>query len=526
MSTTNCVTTLYDLVRSGCEHSPAISAPGRKPLTFSNLCTLIEHTIADLHERGIGIGSRVAIVLPNGPEMATAFIAVACAATAAPLNPAYTENEFAFYLADLDIELLIVAEGESSPSIAVAAEQGIAIARLHAIPEAGAGSFALNFSGSRKSASPTSPVSPSDIALVLHTSGTTARPKIVPLSHANLCASARNIRLSLALTASDRGLNIMPLFHIHGLVAGILTPLSAGGEVSCPPGFNALKFFAWMEEVRPTWYTAVPSMHQAILERAPRHSAVIQSNPLRFLRSSSSSMPPQVMVALEKAFGAPLVEAYGMTEAAHQMASNPLPPKPRYPGSVGLSAGPEIAVVDADGEPLPAGARGEIVIRGDNVMSGYANNDEANAQAFTKHGWFRTGDEGILTPEGYLSLTGRLKEIINRGGAKISPREVDEIILDHPAVAQCVTFAIPHNELGEDVAAAVVLRDGVTIDAKGLRKFAALRLAPYKVPSHIAFVDQIPKGATGKPQRIGLAKVLGFERPAALHGSDSKVVAS
>ncbi|WP_375408368.1 AMP-binding protein, partial [uncultured Methylobacterium sp.] len=314
----------------------------------------------------------------------------------------------------------------------------------------------------------------------------------------------------LAFTAGDRGLNIMPLFHIHGLIAGILAPLSAGGQVCCTPGFNALKFFGWMGEVRPTWYTAVPTMHQAILGRASRNREVIEANPLRFIRSSSSSMPPQVMKEMEEAFGAPLIEAYGMTEAAHQMASNPLPPKPHYPGVVGIAAGPEIAIVDFDGEPLPAGETGEVVIRGDNVMAGYENNERANAEAFTPQGWFRTGDQGVLSPEGYLSITGRLKEIINRGGEKISPREVDEVLMDHPAVAQCVTFAMPHDKLGEDVVAAIVLREGQTLSEKDLRAFASERLAPFKVPAKIHFLDEIPKGATGKLQRIGLAEKLGL----------------
>jgi acyl-CoA synthetase (AMP-forming)/AMP-acid ligase II len=284
----------------------------------------------------------------------------------------------------------------------------------------------------------------------------------------------------------------------------------AGGQVSCTPGYSVSKFFEWMAEVEPTWYTAVPTMHQDILNRAQDFEAIVKANKLRFIRSSSSSLPPQVMKAMEETFGAPVIEAYGMTEAAHQMASNPLPPRPHYPGSVGIAAGPEIAIVDEEGEPLPPGAIGEIVIKGDNVMSGYENNEKANAEAFTKHGWFRTGDQGSLTAEGYLSLTGRLKEIINRGGEKISPREIDEVLMDHPAVRQCVTFAMPHARLGEDVAAAIVLREGAAADENAIRTFAGERLAKFKVPSKILFLDEIPKGATGKLQRIGLAEKLGL----------------
>ncbi|GAB6844451.1 acyl-CoA synthetase (AMP-forming)/AMP-acid ligase II [Methylorubrum rhodinum] len=504
-------TTLYDLIRAGDDAATALSSPGGVPLTFQALRALVDRTVAELNARGIGRGDRVAIVLPNGPEMAAAFIAVAAGTTSAPLNPSYKADEFEFYLTDLKAKLLIAADGSATPAAAVAEKLGLPVARLKPTPEEGAGSFSLHFADeAAEPAANGGPASSEEIALVLHTSGTTSRPKIVPLTQRNVCASARNIRNAVQFTAEDRGLNIMPLFHIHGLIAGILAPLSAGGQVSCTPGFNALKFFAWMDETRPTWYTGVPTMHQAILGRAARNAEIIARNPLRFIRSSSSSLPPQVMKELEETFSAPVIEAYGMTEAAHQMASNPLPPKPHYPGSVGLAAGPEIAVVDSDGEPLPAGETGEIVIRGDNVMTGYENNDKANAEAFTKQGWFRTGDQGTLSPEGYLTITGRLKEIINRGGEKISPREVDEILMDHPAVSQCVTFAMPHDKLGEDVCAAIVLREGVHAAEKDIKGFASERLAAFKVPAKILILDEIPKGATGKLQRIGLAQKLGL----------------
>ena len=348
-----------------------------------------------------------------------------------------------------------------------------------------------------------------DVALLLHTSGTTSRPKLVPLTQRNVVASARSIRATLGLVAEDRGLNIMPLFHIHGLMAGLLAPLAAGSQVFCTPGFNALKFFGWMNEARPTWYTAVPTMHQTILARASQNRDVIGANPLRFVRSSSSSMPPQVIAELEATFHAPLIEAYGMTEASHQMASNPLPPGKRIPGTVGLAAGPEVAIMNEQGDLLPPGQTGEIVIRGENVTPGYEKNPGANAEAFN-NGWFRTGDQGIMSAEGYITITGRLKEIIIRGGEKISPREVDEVLMDHPAILQVVTFAFPHDRLGEDVAAAIVLRDGASLTEKEVREFAARRLADFKVPRKVRFVAEIPKGATGKLQRIGLAAKLGL----------------
>jgi acyl-CoA synthetase (AMP-forming)/AMP-acid ligase II len=264
-----------------------------------------------------------------------------------------------------------------------------------------------------------------------------------------------------------------------------------------------------MDEARPTWFTAVPTMHQAILSRAGKNLDVIARHPLRFLRSSSSSIPPQVIRELEETFKAPLIEAYGMTEATHQMASNPLPPRARKPGSVGLAAGPEIAIMDEAGRLLPPGQTGEIVIRGPNVTAGYENNPKANAEAFT-NGWFRTGDQGVMDADGYVSLTGRLKEIINRGGEKVSPREVDEILMDHPAVAQVVCFGMPHPKLGEEVAAVVVLREGQTTTERELQAFVSSRAAEFKVPKKILFMDEIPKGATGKLQHIGLAAKLGL----------------
>jgi oxalate---CoA ligase len=503
--------TVADLLHAGAPGAPALGAPeGVPPLTYQGLRELAARTVERLNALGIGRNDRVAIVLPNGPEMAAAFVCIAAGATTAPLNPAYRAEEFEFYLTDLRAKALVVQAGADTPARAVAAKLGVPVVELHPERARGAGAFRLE---------PTSPMQgpaahpglaeAGDVALVLHTSGTTSRPKIVPLSQANICASARAVREAVALVPGDVCLNVMPLFHIHGLIAATLASLAAGAQVSCSPGFNALKFFAWLDEVKPTWYTAVPTMHQAILARAERNAESVARARLRLIRSSSASLPPQVMAELEQAFRTPVIEAYGMSEAAHQMCSNPLPPRPRKPGSVGVAAGPEVAVMDDHGRLLPAGEIGEVVIRGPNVTAGYEENAEANAKAFT-HGWFRTGDQGVMDAEGYLRLTGRLKEIINRGGEKISPLEVDEILMDHPAVQQVVTFAMPHDKLGEDVAAAVVLRAGQAASERELRDFAASRLADFKVPRRILVLPEIPKGATGKLQRIGLAQKLGL----------------
>jgi len=301
----------------------------------------------------------------------------------------------------------------------------------------------------------------------------------------------------------------MPLFHIHGLIAAVLSSVCAGASISCAPGFDALRFFGWLKQVNPTWYTAVPTMHQTILTRARRNADIIAENRLRFIRSSSASLPVPVFRDLEETFGCPVIEAYGMTEASHQMASNQLPPGKRKPGTVGVAAGPEVAIMGANGVLLPSGQIGEIVIRGGNVTPGYQNNPKANAENWTD-GWFRTGDQGEMDADGFLTIKGRLKEIINRGGEKISPREVDDVLMEHPAVAQVVTFAMPHRMLGEDVAAAIVLADGSDATERELKDFAAKSLAAFKVPGKILIVDEIPKGATGKLQRIGLAEKLGL----------------
>ena len=504
--------TITDLLAPLDGDAAALGAPGRPDLSFDGLRDQIARSGEQLNRFGLGREDGIAIVLPNGADMAAAFLAVANAATAAPLNPGYRADEFEFYLNDLDARAVIVQVGVDSPVRGVARRLGIPLIELEPQPDGPAGTFNLSADPTtRPGGAPLRPgaAEADDVALMLHTSGTTSRPKIVPLRQRNLIATARHIRATLDLTSQDRCLNMMPLFHIHGLMAGVLASVGAGGCTWCSPGFNAMQMFGWLREAKPSWYTAVPTMHQLILARASRNADTLAQTELRLIRSSSSSLPPTVMAELEDAFNAPVIESYGMTEAAHQMSSNPLPPLERKPGSVGPAAGPEIALMDEDGALLAMGQRGEVVIRGPNVTDGYRNNPDANAAAFTR-GWFRTGDQGVLDRDGYLTITGRLKEIINRGGEKISPREVDEALLQHPAVAQAVTFAMPHDRLGEEVAAAVVLRDGEDSDERAIRKFVGERIAEFKTPRRIVIIDEIPKGATGKVQRIGLARQLGL----------------
>jgi oxalate---CoA ligase len=504
--------TIPNLLAGWAQRTPdaaAILAPGKPDLTYGRLHETVCSLGSQLRDMGATRDTRIGIILPNGPEMAVAFLAVSSCAVSAPLNPAYGANEFEFYLSDLKAGALIVPAGSDSPAVKVAAALSIPVLELTTTSDAAADSFTL--SKQPLGAAITNGSSSSeDIALTLHTSGTTSRPKMVPLTHQNLCLSACNIARWFSLVESDCCLNIMPLFHIHGLIGAVLSSLSAGAGVVCTPGFDVTRYFEWMAQFRPTWYTAVPTMHQAILARAEQHKDVVSNHRLRFIRSCSSALAPNLMDTLEGAFRVPVVESYGMTEASHQIASNPLPPRKHKAGSVGLAAGPEVAIMDMHGKLLQKGQTGEIVLRGRTITLGYEANDDANRKTFT-NGWFRTGDEGHLDDEGYIFISSRIKEIINRGGEKISPREIDEILLQCPAVSQAVTFSIPHAQLGEDVGAAVVLKAGATTSESDLRQFAAKRLAYFKVPRFIRILEEIPKGATGKIQRIGMSEKLGLQ---------------
>ncbi|MGD0811296.1 MAG: amino acid adenylation domain-containing protein, partial [Acidimicrobiales bacterium] len=465
--------------------------------TRSQLDSTIAQRASSLTAAGAG-GDVVALCLPSGTDLALNVLAAMKVGTAAPMGPSATEDECRAYLTDLRPRLLVTTAG----SAAAAAASGLGIETL--APEAltPVGAVAVE----------PAPPRPAVTALILPTSGTTGRPKLVPLSHANLAASAKNIAASLELTRDDRCLGLMPYYHIHGLVAGLLAPLAAGGSVIAAGAFDAARIRAWLQDGSPTWYTAVPTIHRAVLD------ALVQDRPvahrLRFMRSSSSPLAPQLMTELEEFFGAPAIEAYGMTEASHQMASNPLPPRPRRPGTVGVAFGTSIALL-SDGVTHTAADRvGEVVIKGPGVLGEYRDNPAATAEAFHE-GWFRTGDLGQLDDDGYLRLVGRVKEMINRGGEKIAPREVEEVLLAHPAVAQAVVFPCPHPTLGEDVAALVVARQGQTTSAEEIVRFAQGRLSPHKVPRRVIIADRIPLGPTGKPQRNRMAAQLRLAEPVA-----------
>jgi acyl-CoA synthetase (AMP-forming)/AMP-acid ligase II/acyl carrier protein len=489
-------------------NAPVILAPGRAPLSYIRLYQHIDEMERTLRAIGIARHDRVAVLLPNGPEMAVTILTVASSATCAPMNPAYGPEELDRYFADLRPRALIISVGTDSPARAVAISHGIRILELSTTPDAEAGLFTL--AGDQQAVAPDEPARPGDVALMLFTSGTTARPKRVPMTHANICAGAHAYAASLALKESDRCLNVLPLFHGHGVVATLLNSLTAGASVVCTPGCDVNSFFGWLASFRPTWYSAVPTMHQAILARARQNGERVVDCGLRFIRSASAPLPPTVFAELEQTFGAPVVELYGMTETGSSaIACNPLPPRRRKVGSVGIPVGLDVAIIGEAGAFLPAGKTGEVVVRGASVMSGYDSDPMANQAAFVGD-WFRTGDHGFFDEDGYLVLVGRKQEIINRGGEKFAPREVDEVLLEHPAVAEAATFAVPHPTLGEDVASAVILRPDMRATSSDIRQFTLGRLADFKVPRQVHIVDQLPKGPTGKVQRVGLAAKLGL----------------
>ena len=492
-------TTLLGLLASNPADQTAIVLPEQNlRISYGSLCDQVKGVAEALAAHGIRRGDRVGMALPNGLPTIVAFLAASEAGTAAPLNPSYREEEFRFYLEDTSAKVLLLPPTGADDARRAAAACNVPVLAVDLEPD---GRVTVGSAGRKPYDAP----GVDDVALILHTSGSTGRPKRVPLSHANLSISSRNVAGTYDLSPSDVSLCVMPLFHVHGLVASTLATLATGGTVVVPAKFSPLSFWRIARDTGATWYSAVPTIHQLLLARAEKGSRPAGSEKLRYIRSCSAALPPPVMHGLEEAFGAPVLEAYGMTEAAHQMASNPLPPRDRKPGSVGPGTNVGISIRDGKGNVLPAGERGEVCISGPNVVKGYENNPEANATAFFGE-WFRTGDQGMLDEQGYLSLTGRLKEMINRGGEKISPREIDEVLLGHPAIAEAVAFGQSHPTWGEEVAAAVTLKEGASAKEADILAFCKERMADFKRPKQIFITEAIPRTATGKIQRRVVAQ--------------------
>jgi acyl-CoA synthetase (AMP-forming)/AMP-acid ligase II len=482
--------TVVEILARGAPEAPAVVVPGGPRLTYR----VLREEVGRAARRDDAVG----LVFENGAEAVVAFLAAASVARAAPLNPAYTEAEFRFYLSDVGGRTLLVPPGGAAAARRALPDGGTVVEAA----VDGGGRLRLDVPGGPPGRAVPSVPDADDIALVLHTSGTTGRPKQVPLRHRHLAASVRNIVAAYGLGPDDAALCMMPLFHVHGLLASALSTLASGGTVVVPAPFNPFTFWQVVRDHRPTWWSAVPTMHRMVLSRAREGAG--QGSALRFVRSCSSPLAPELMAELEGRLGVPVLEAYGMTEACHQIASNLPPPGERRPGTVGVGTGVELGVLGEDGV-VRRGGVGEVVIRGPNVIDGYAADREVNEKAFVD-GWFRTGDLGELAGDGALTLVGRLKEMINRGGEKVSPREVDEVLLRHPAVAEAVAFGVPHARLGEEVAAAVVLHTPAT--EQELLDHCRAQLAAFKVPGVLHLVEEIPRTATGKVQRRKVAEAL------------------
>ncbi|MFN8626006.1 MAG: acyl--CoA ligase [Candidatus Binatia bacterium] len=492
-------TLLHVLSADDARRSAIVVPDGGPCLTYAELAARVWSVAEALRRGGIGRGDRVAIVLPNGLEFVAVFLAVTwIGAVAAPLNPALTEPEQRFCIEDAAACAVIVAPAGAATARQAATALAVPLWEAHLGPN------------DRVLVAPLRPVDaspasadmprPDDIALFLHTSGTTGRPKAVPLTHRNLMQSIRTIRATYRLTPADTSLIVMPLFHVHGLLGAALASLNAGGSIVVPPRFSARRFFAHCAAHRVTWYSAVPTIHRTVLQRAVEEN--VTATAFRFVRSCSAALPPELWKQLEARFAVAVVEAYGMTEAAHQMTANPLPPGTRKPGTVGMSTGVVVTIRDERGAILPAGARGEVAIAGPSVTRGYCNNPRANAAAFFGD-WLRSGDEGILDADGFLTLAGRIKELINRGGEKISPLEIETALAAHPAVAEAACFGVPDPKYGEEVHAAVVLRADAS--ERELLAFCLDRLARFKAPKKLHIVAEIPHTPTGKIQRQPLA---------------------
>ena len=461
----------------------ALVEPNGDKLTFAALQNRINAIAHGVTQAGIARTDVVALILPDGVRLMTNFLGVAAAAGCAVINPALRRAEMVTVLSDLEARAIIVDPAAAGAAEDLASELRISI---------------LNLASCAEAPPPEAPAD-SDVALLLHTSATTGRARIVPLTHSNLHAMAANTRGILSLSSDDRFLSMMPLFHLQGLLSSLATIL-AGGTAICTAGFDVAAFLSWVDEYRPTWYTAGPTLHHAILPLIESHPEILDRAPLRFVRSIGAPLSQALLELLEHTLRAPVLEGYGMTEAG-AITSNA--PDCRRRGSAGRTTGSQVAIMSDAGDFLPPGLDGEIVVRGPAVMSSYRSHPEANRLAF-RAGWFRTGDLGRLDADGFLFVTGRIKDIINRGGEKILPGEIEEVLAAHPAVVEAVAFGVAHPTLGEDVAAAVVLRAGSHVDESEVRRFAGERIADFKLPRRIFFLETIPKGATGKASRADL----------------------
>ncbi len=478
-------------------HRPAMVATGRTPLAWRELAAYIDAVRADLRRGGFGRDARIGVALPNGPEAALAIVAVSCAAVAVPFDLKLTVPEIEVRLRLLRLRAVVVLRDSPSAMRTAAGLAGLPLIEAEIRdPERLEASLVMP---AADEAAPSDEPEPEGVAFILQTSGTTGLPKLIPFSHSNQLATARRVQSWFALTPDDRCLSLSPVYYCHGLTVTVFAPLLSGGSAAFSRDGTAVDVDEWFSALQPTWFSAGPALHLYVMEKAAQRGDVRSLHRLRFVVSGGAPLPSAVQRGLEAVLGVPVLEHYGATEAGQISANLPLLGRSKA-GSCGIPDEGTLVIAGEEGGELPRGQEGEIWIRGPSLISGYLDAPELNSAVFVE-GWFRTGDLGRLDEEGFLFLLGRKMEIINRGGEKISPAEVDAALLRHPATVEAAAYGVPHPRLGEDVAADVVLRPGASVSELELRTFLRDHLALYKIPRRIRFVDRLPKGSTGKVQR-------------------------
>jgi oxalate---CoA ligase len=488
--------------------APAIVAADLSTLTYGSLWHQVEHIGDALKQAGIGAQSRVGVALPDGAPLATTIAGVACHASVVPLNPRLTAAEIDALIVRLGLDAVILAEGADIPARSAALRHR---ACLFEVSSRAGGVELILRTPALSPANPNTSVGLDETAMILQTSGTTARPKLVPVTHRNLLSMAARLQSWFALTPSDRVLCVTPLYYAHGLKNALFVPLILGGSLACPARSSDAEFSNWLANLKPTWYSAGPTFHRSVLERARPSPSVNRQHSLRFLHSAAAPLPDAVREGLENLFGVPVLDSYGLSEAG-LVAAQSMTRGGRKRGTVGKPWPGELAIRSDSGDIAEIGGPGEIVVRGQGLTQGYIDDADANRAAFID-GWFRTGDLGRIDADGFLTVVGRIKELINRGGEKIAPAEIDDALQRHPAVAEAAAFSVPHARLGEDIAAAVVLRAGAAATPLELRQFLQESLVTFKIPRRIHIIASLPKGDTGKVLRKELSRL--FATPVA-----------
>lgn len=450
-----------------------------------------------LGAHGAAPGDTVSVVMPNGLATLRVLLGALWGGRCVnPVNLLAQAEQMRYVIEHSDCKVVVVAPEwhERIRAVIGAIERPIAIVVVD--PDA------AELPGAHGVMDDVPPPAADALALLMYTSGTTGRPKGVMLTQANLAANARAIAAEHALQSDDRVLGVLPLYHINAFAVTMLAPLAAGGSVAMAPKFSAARFWPQALEHRCSWLNVVPTIVSYLLEgEAPPREQLAR---LRFCRSASAALPPEHLRAFERKFGLGIIETMGLTETVAPAFSNPLDAAQRKLGAVGRASGCEARVIDAALEPVADGVTGEIAIRGPNVMRGYYKNAAATAAAFTPDGWLRSGDLGHRDGDGFFFVTGRIKELIIKGGENIAPREIDEVLLAHPAVLDAAAVGMPDKHYGQEILACVVLRQGAACSAEQLREFCSERLGRYKTPKQLRFVTELPRGPSGKVQRLKL----------------------